>query len=276
MESFLKIFKELVIDTLTNLYEFTIQFGPKIILAIMILLLGWFFAVIFKKIIEKILRIVGIDVLSKKTGIKRFLENGGFEKKLSYLIGAIVYWIIIFSALIMAFNTLDLKIASLFIKKVIFYTPKVLIAIILISLGIFLARFLSKVVNASSRLARIPFYSILDKTTEYTVIGLTVIMVMQYLGISTAIIIQSFAVFFIVVPIIISLIFFVAGRDIMSNILAQKFINKQYKKGDKIKLGSISGEIDSIDSLNTKIVDENGEVIFIPNGRFTNEIIRKV
>ncbi|MBU0710016.1 MAG: hypothetical protein KJ793_04810, partial [Candidatus Omnitrophica bacterium] len=74
MLKFNQIFQDLVFKKLEQLYQFIMESGPKIALAIVILLIGWISAVILKKIVSKLLKALGLDVISEKSGFKHFLE----------------------------------------------------------------------------------------------------------------------------------------------------------------------------------------------------------
>jgi len=271
MSKFGEIFQDLVVKKLTQSYQFTIEFGPKIALAIIIFLIGWICAVLLKKIVSKLLKALGFDVLSEKVGLKHFLEKGGIQKKPSSLIGLLFYWIIIFSALVMAFNTLELNTASQLIQQVFSYIPKFIVALILLVVGIFLSHFIGKLVEATSHLASIHFYRALGKAAHYLVMALAVMICLEYLGVAKT----SIVIIFGVVPLIASLLFIIGGRDIVSSILAGRLLMKEYKQGDTIEFDSISGQIKIIELFVTKITVKEGEII-IPNSELAKKIIKKV
>jgi len=275
MSRFLEIFNDLVIKTLSQVYEFSIRLAPKIVFSLIILLIGWVCAVLLKKIFSKLLKALGFDVLSEKTGLKHFLERGGIQKPFSSIIGLGIYWIIVFSALIMVFNALGLEVASRLIEQVIFYIPKIIVALILITLGIFLSQFIGKLVGASARLANIPFHIALDRLARYIIISLSVMIALEYLGMAAAIIIHYAVIVFIVLPLMAALIFLIGGRDILSSMLAGRLIIKEYRKGDVVEFDSISGQIESIDFITTKIKSKEGLVI-VPNSELVRKIIKKV
>lgn len=274
MEKFIEIFKELVVKRLQQTYQFTVEFGPKIILAVIILITGLICALLLKKIIAKILKATGFDVLAEKTGLKGFLEKGGIVKKSSSMIGLGFYWLIIFSTLIMVFNTLELPAASRLIQQTLLYIPKIIVAVILFALGIFLSRFVAQFVQTSTHLAKIPVYKMLGRIARYIVIGLTVMIALEYLGVATTIIVQYAIIIFIVVPSIIALILMVGARDIIASFFAGRMLLREYKQGDIIEFDSVSGEIGSIDYFATKIKSRGRELI-IPNAELAKKIIKR-
>ena len=274
MSKFVEIFQDLVVKALKDIYQFVVQFAPNMAFSIIILLIGWVCALLIKKIVSKVLKALGFDVLAGKTGLTHFLERGGVQKKPSSVVGLVFYWIILFSALIMVFNTMELEVASRLINQTLLYIPKIIVALILLTLGMFLSRFIGKFVETTSHLANIPFYIALGKAARYAIIGLALIIALEYLSLSSAIIVQSFIIIFIVVPSALSLIFLVGGRDIISSILAGRFLMKEYKKGDTIEFDSISGQIQSIDFLTTKITSNGGKII-VPNSDLVKKVVKK-
>ncbi|MBU4140977.1 MAG: hypothetical protein KKA80_03705, partial [Candidatus Omnitrophica bacterium] len=71
MANFGEIFQALVINTLNKAYQFATEWAPKIALSVIILLIGWLCALLLKKIVTKLLKALGFDVVSEKTGLRR-------------------------------------------------------------------------------------------------------------------------------------------------------------------------------------------------------------
>lgn len=270
MSQFVEIFQDLVVRRLQQVYGFTIEVGPKILLAIIILLIGWISALLLKKIAGKLLKALGFDVLSEKIGVVRILNRGGVERKPSSVVGLGFYWLIMFSALLMAFNALELAAASQLTRQGILYIPKIIVTIVLIALGIFLSQFIGKFVRTSARLANIPFYEALGVVSQYLIIGLSVMVTLDYLGVAT-----TAVIIFAVIPVIVSLIFLIGGREIISDVLAARIIAKEYKKGDLIELDTIKGEIKSFDLMNTTIADSEADIL-IPNSKLVKSVVKKI
>ena len=271
MSKFSEIFYDLVAKRLGQIYQFAVEFGPKIALAMIIFLIGWICAVLLKKIISKFLKALGLDVLSEKAGLKNFFEKGGIKKKPSAIIGLLFYWIIIFNTLVMIFNTLELDTVSQLIQQSLIYIPKFIVALILLFVGIFLSRFVGKLVETTSRLGNINFYSVLGKIGRYLIMALTIMICLEYLGVARI----SIIIIFGVVPLIASLLFIIGGREIISGILAGRLLIKEYKPGDTIEFNSISGQVKMIDLVVTKITVGDGEII-IPNSELVKQTIKRV
>ncbi len=268
-------FNELVIQTLKHAYVYITELIPKLMLAILIMLIGWVCAVLLKKIVSKVVRGFGFDAVSEKTGLKSFLEKGGIKRNPSYIIGLAFYWLIIFSTLVMVFNTLGLGVASHLLNQAVLYIPKIIVALILLAIGIYLSQLADTFVTTTAHLAKIPFYHALGKLSHYAIIGLAIMMALEQLGVATAIVTHSFVILFGIIPLICALIFMIGGKDIIASILSRNFIIKKFKAGDKITVDKVSGEIVSIDLINTTIKSGNEEVI-IPNAELASKITKRI
>ena len=268
-------FNELVIQTLKQAYVYIAELMPKLALAILIMLIGWVCAVLLKKIVSKLLRGFGFDAVLEKTGLKSFLERGGIKRNPSYVISLVFYWLIIFSTLVMVFNTLGLGVASHLLNQAVLYIPKIIVALILLAIGIYLSQLADTFVTTTAQLAKIPFHQALGKLSHYAIIGLTIMMALGQLGVATAIVAHSFLILFGIIPLICALIFMVGGKDIIASILSRNFIIKKFKAGDKIAVDRVSGEIVSIDLVNTTIKSGNEEVI-VPNAELASKITKRI
>ncbi len=276
MSELTNVFSQLSFDKLGQMYQAVKPVFSKIILSIVVLLVGWICAVLVKKIIGKLLKALGFDVVSEKVGIRRFLQKGGITRSPSYLVGLGFYWLIIFSAIIMAFNAVHFGLTSQLVKQITAsYAPRIIGALIVLILGVLIAQFAGRFTRTTFRLADVPFASALGTVTHYTIIGLTVIIALERLGVDKSLIIPFLFILFFIVPLMICFVLIVGGREIISSLLAGRFLKKIYAKGEKIQFDSVVGEIDSIDFMTTTIKDIDEEIV-IPNSELAKKIIKKV
>lgn len=274
MNRILSIFDELVVRPLSDAYRAVVALLPNLLLALAIVLVGWFAALVLRKLITKLLRALGFNVLAEKLGLTKFLKRGGVSETPARIVGLIIYWVIIFSMLIAVFQTLNLTAASAFLIDVLSYIPKIIVSIVILWLGIFLGRFLGNLADRSSKLADLPFHRLLGNLTRYAVILVAAYGVLGYLRLTSALISGSFTLVFLVVPALLILGLFFGGHTFIASLLAGRFLTRDFKAGDRIAFDSLSGTVKSIDVTTTKIQTEEGEVI-VPNAVLSQKIIRR-
>lgn len=274
MDKFGEIFNNLVIQSFNQVYNFIAQYGPGVAFSLALIVFGWICAAVIRKIITKLLRALGFDVLSQKSGFSKFLEKGGVIKAPSSIIGWLFYWIILLNALVMAQDAIDLKLTAQFIQNIVLYIPNIIVIVIFLSLAIFVSNFVRKFVDKAAHLANIPFHAFLGALARYGTLGLAIIMALEYLNMPVAIMDRVILVIFGIIPVAFLLVILIAGRDVIANMLNGRFLAKELKKGDKIEFDAVSGEVDAVSAISTKVISGNEEII-IPNSRLTSSIVRK-
>jgi small-conductance mechanosensitive channel len=264
MEEIRMLFDEILINRMSTIYQYIKGLAPRAFDAILILLIGWLLAVLIKKITSKLLRAVGTDVVSEKTGLKAFFEKGGVSANPSFMIGVFLYWIIIASAFMMAFNALEMQTAYQFIRRLILYVPKAAIGLLLVALGAYIGRISENFISTAARLAAMPFYRILGKVSRYAIMGIAIMMALEQLDVAAPIISHSFILLFGLIPVTLIVVLALSAKDLISGIISRGFLQRTYRIGDKISLGHVSGEITGIDFVSTTIKSHDKEII-IPN-----------
>src|SRR6266571_4452367 len=84
------------------------EFFPRVLLAILILVVGWLIAKAVRFAVIKALRAINFNVLTERAGIDGFLRQGGGETDTTGVLGLLVYWLTILTALMIAANSVGL------------------------------------------------------------------------------------------------------------------------------------------------------------------------
>ena len=124
------------------------EFFPKVMLALVILLLGWLIAKAVRFAVVKALRAINFNVLTEKAGIDAFLKQGGGETDTTDILGLLIYWLTILTALMIASNSVGLIAVTELVVRVVLFVPKVIVAIVILAFGAYFARFIGMSVTA--------------------------------------------------------------------------------------------------------------------------------
>ena len=81
-------------EAVTSSLSQIIAFIPTIILAILLLGLGYLLAKVVSIATIRFLQLVGFDKLINRTAVQTLLERSGTKQKISELLGMIGFWII--------------------------------------------------------------------------------------------------------------------------------------------------------------------------------------
>ena len=140
--------KEMLFNPFIVLWQQTVVLLPRIILALIIFVFGWFVAKLVYKLIVKIAKKVKLD-----EAVKPFIgamERSGYKFSLGKVIAFLVKWFLIIAFLIVALDVLQLQGTKVILIGLISYIPQVIIAILVLLAGVALAEFTKKLVLGSA------------------------------------------------------------------------------------------------------------------------------
>ncbi len=113
-------------DGLANVIDFL----PKLLLFIVILVVGLIVAKLIAKGLDKLLERVGFDRLVERGGVKRVLDRSKFDA--SDIIAKIVYYTLVLFVLQFAFGVFGPNPVSDLLEGIIAFLPRIIVAIIII------------------------------------------------------------------------------------------------------------------------------------------------
>ncbi|MEG3859097.1 mechanosensitive ion channel [Microcoleus sp. herbarium12] len=120
---------------------------PKILEALLIGFVGWLLAQVVQRIVTNLLAAAGADSLGARFGISR--SSGG--QSLSWIIGTIVYVLILIPTAIAALNALDIQAISLpaiaMLNTILGALPNIFTAAIILAVAYFLGRWIGDLVT---------------------------------------------------------------------------------------------------------------------------------
>ena len=189
------------------------QFLPKLAIAAVVLIAGWLLAKLASFAIVKALRAVNFNVLTDRSGMDRFLRQGGMERDTTDIFGVLVYWLVILAALIVAFNGLGLTYATDLLGQVALFVPRIIVALLVLAFGAYFASFIGATVTAYCRNVGIHDGDLLGKLAQYAIVAFVVLIALEQVNVGGDIIRQSFLIILAGVVFALALAFGLGGRE---------------------------------------------------------------
>jgi len=176
--------KALLWEPVQSLMSELLLFLPKLLLGLLILFVGWLIAkYLVEPAVVKVLKLVAVDKLAEQVQLASFLSKGGVRRKLSELLGAIFYWVVMLAVLMIAFNAWNLTVAAELFQQVVAFLPKVIAAAFILVIGIFAAAFLGTTVRTASSNAGILQAHLLGQVVQTAVVIFSVVASLRQLEI---------------------------------------------------------------------------------------------
>ncbi len=208
MESF-----DVMLEPLRGLLQQLGAFLPRLAVALVVLAVGWLVAKAFRMGVVKALRALNFHVLTEKAGIDGFLKQGGTEKDTTDLVGWLAYALVILASLLLASNGLGLSQVTELLGKVVFFVPRVLVAMLVLVFGSYFARFVAGSVRAYCKRVTINDGELLARLAQYAVMTFVILLAIDHLDIGGGLIQQTFLILLAGVVFAMALALGLGARD---------------------------------------------------------------
>ncbi len=171
-----------------------VAFLPRLAVGLVIVVVGWVLAKAAKLAVIKGLRAVNFNVLTERAGLDGFLRQGGIEADTCAIFGWLAFWMVVLGALVAAFNAMGFTYISDFLSRVVFYLPQLALALIIVTLGAYFARFVANAVATYCRESGIPDADMLGTLAQYAILVFVVLIAFDHTGLGGDLMRQSFLI----------------------------------------------------------------------------------
>ncbi|MEO5764347.1 MAG: hypothetical protein ABIR52_03480 [Casimicrobiaceae bacterium] len=186
------------------------EFLPRVLLAIVILIVGWLLAKAIRFAVVRMLRAVNFNIVTEKAGIDRFLQQGGGETDTVDVLGVLVYWLALLATLMIAFNSLGLAYVTDLIGRIVLFVPKVMVAVLILAFGAYFANFVGAAVTTYCRNVAMNDAELLGRFALYAIMMFVILIALEQIGLGD-IIRQTFLILVAAIGLALALAFGIGG-----------------------------------------------------------------
>jgi len=263
--------------SLQQAVEQVITYGPKLVAAVIVVVLGYLASRLIGKIVVKVSEKIGLQVAAERSGLAQSMRHIGIERNVPTILGTITFWLLICVVFMAAFKILELDAVSTAISSVAQYIPNLLVATVIVVAGLFLGTFLRGVIATSTDRLGISYAEHLANGCYYTLALLTFILAFQHLGIKFELL--NFAILIVLGGLALGfgLALGLGGRDVMAGILAGYYLRQRLAAGDEVDVAGLQGIVREVGPVATIVeTDEHGLINrhSVPNTKMLNEAVR--
>ena len=184
----LDVLKQSFTEALNQTWVGIFSFIPRLLLAIIVLFIGWIIAVTLAKLAWHFIKAIQLDRALESVSFKRIWEKTGYKLNSPLLFYELVKWFFIVVFLMAATNILGLTQVTDFLQTVVFYLPNVIVAAVILLIGILVAKFLEGVVRASVKAAGLISGNFLGAATKWVVFAFSLLVALSQLKVADDII----------------------------------------------------------------------------------------
>lgn len=225
---------------------------PALLGALVILFAGYLLAKVLEKLIERGLRRIRLNHLLERGGVTQAVERSGTHINPTRVIANLVFWLVMFTVILLAANALGLDSLANVVSTLVSYIPSVIAAIVIILVGIVLGGFVGGLIGASA--GAVHGGRALARIGRGGVILLAIFMALQELGIATDIVTTAFAILFGAIALALALSFGLGNRE-----LAGEVTRDWYERYKRERAEAIAREQQEEAEAEAEAVEEEAE-----------------
>jgi hypothetical protein len=202
-----------LLDPLRNAWLRFGDFLPALTFAVVVVIGGWLLAKAARFAVVKALRAINFNVLTERAGLDEFLRQGGIKSDTTDIFGVLVYWLVILTALVAAFNALGMNYVTDLLRQVLLFVPRLMLVLLILTLGAYFARFVAGAVMAHCSNAGIQDGELLGRLAQYATLAFVFLIALEQLQIGGDIVRYSFLILLGGAVLALALAFGLGGRN---------------------------------------------------------------
>lgn len=258
-------------QTLNQTVNNVINLLPRMILAAILVMLGMLIGKIIAGLVSKFFDKIGVDHFLGRLGNIEVLNKTPLRFRSGKIIAKLIYYFFFFLFVLIAVDILEIQALSEIITLLFTYLPRLISAIFVFLLGIFLADLLRGFVRTACYSMDIPAASLISNLVFYFIFVNIALIALEQSGIETGFIQINLSIILAGIMLAFALGYGAASKPILSNILSGYYNRNKIQVGDTIKIEEVEGIIVAIDSGSFTIKTDEKTWVTLPLHKLTTE-----
>jgi len=215
------------LDSLEMFFSQILQFLPQLVIGVVLLLVGWILARLFRLLLIRVLKLMRVDVAAEKAGIEDFLLRGGVQYTTVNVIANVVYWFLMLALTLAVLNSLGLAVAAELFNKVLLYIPNIIGAVLVLVFGTLFAKLVRGAAFTYLSNVGISGAEFLTNVAHWAMIFLIIFIALQQLSLGGQILVSAFEMAFGGLCLALAIAFGLAGKEWAMQILEKLWRNSR-------------------------------------------------
>ncbi len=260
METFNDL-KENASESLSGMVGEMSRAFPKIIGALVILILGWVVIKFSLFILRKVLKLAKVDVLNEKLNEMDLGGKGDLKIDVEKIILGFVRFLLILVFLIVAADVLNWKIISVEIGNLLRYLPRFFSALVLLVIGFYIGSLVKKTVKKLFESMEFGGSNLVSNMLYFIIVIFMSITALNQAGVDTTIISNNITLILGALLLAFSLGVGLGSREVIADLLRSFYTRKTYAVGDQIVIGDDAGTIEAIENNSLTLATKSGKFV---------------
>ena len=209
----------LILESLQNSWFMIATWLPRILVALVLLIIGWLLARWVQRAVVWLLRRLHLETAAERTGVDDFLVRGGVRLTVVTLIGQVFYWGLLLIFTIAVFNVLGLTMGPELMDRLARFVPNVVAALAVLVFGTLGARLIRGFVEAYLGNVGMKGGAAIGLLVQGTLLAFVAVLALEQLGIAVNLLVSVVQLAFGGLCLALALAFGLGGRAWAESIL---------------------------------------------------------
>ena len=201
------------LEPLEGFWESFLNFLPSLIGAVLVFIIGWFFAVGVGKLVASVLTKLKFNSFFESESWVDAMEKADMELDISQFIGAIIKWILIIVVLWISVDILGFSQFAELMEDIVGYLPNVIVAALIFVVAVMVADLLSKIIVATTEKADFVHTGLAGAIVKWAIWFFAIFAILIQLGIANELLETLFEGLVYMIAIAGGLAFGLGGQD---------------------------------------------------------------
>ncbi|MCS7035107.1 MAG: mechanosensitive ion channel [Saprospiraceae bacterium] len=255
---------------LTELIARFSEAAPKLLFALLILLIGRVIAGLLRRLVQRVLALAGIDRLAERLNDIDLVQRSGMRITLSAVAGQMIFYLLMLAFVIFATDVLGIPAITDMVRDLIDYLPALFSAFVLFLLGLFLADMIRGVVQAACQSMGIPSARLIGTAVFYFLFITVAVSALAQAKINTGFIASNLTVIVGALAFAFAVGYGLAARDLVANYIASHYNRDKVQVGQEVRLAGVRGKVVHMDATSL-ILQTPDRAIIVPMSKMMTE-----
>ena len=243
-----------------------IQYLPQVLGVVMLLLAGWIVASIGRALVVRLIK--GLNRIRSRFKIAGTDALPDIAQPLAVVISKVVFWVIILIFLALSLDVLGLSMFAGWLSRLVNHLPNILSGALIIWAGIVFSGLVGQAVSTAAVNFSDAQRTALARIAQLFTLTLLILMGVDQIGVDITIVVTILSVAIGAALGGLAIAFSLGARDLVSNLIGARYLNADYRIGERIRIGEHEGTVLEISSVSVILETEEGRVM-VPARQFS-------
>ena len=259
-----------LIDVARRLVDQLAAAAPVMLAALGLLVAGWLAGWLLSKGVARLIVrwAPGLEERTTRVTLTRF----GYQRRVSELIGGLVFWVVLAVFVVAAVETLGMPVLAAWVGQVGALLPRLFLGGLIVVVGLLAGSVARDAVAAAARAGNAPQADLLGRAAQAGVVVIAVVTGLEQVGVDSGFLTAMMAVLAGGAFGGVALAFALGARTEVGNIVAMHYVRQTFHPGQLVELGEVRGRIHAFTKTTVVLNVDDGQA-HVPGRMFSDRVI---